>query len=69
MSTVTALIHADIKTCQSPTFSLATLLNRVLDSACAFLFAYILPFITFSDLAHFQLSLVLNFIFFIQLSI
>jgi hypothetical protein len=47
-----ALIQADIKTCQSPTFSLATLLNWVLDSACALLFAYNSLFITFSDLVH-----------------
>jgi hypothetical protein len=50
----TALIHADIRTCQSPTFSLISLLNWVLDSACALLFVYNSLFITFSDLAHFH---------------
>jgi hypothetical protein len=59
----TALIHADIKACQSPTFSLVTLLNWVLDSACAFLFAHSPLFMTFSDLAHFRSFWTLSLLF------
>src|SRR5580658_2991378 len=50
----TALTNANIKATQLPTYSVAPLLNWVLDSACLPLLPFISLIHPFSDLAHFR---------------